>query len=93
MSQGNFQVVATNPNDDVGGGGCICDPLKNTDCQGPFVVIPGNDMDSPLSPHVVIGAKCIDLLHRAIQGDVLPGVDQQTYDTTAVEVVDDAPEL
>lgn len=64
MPESPFIVVEENPNDTVGGGGCLCDPLKVSDCRGPFVVVPHNDMDCAASPHVVVGAKCA---HRLVE--------------------------
>lgn len=48
----------TNPNDGIGGGGCVCSPLKCEDCKGPFVVFPATETDSNQSPHVVISVHC-----------------------------------
>lgn len=64
MPMSTFHVSHQNPNDNTGGGGCICSPDKVTDCKGPYVIVPGNDMDSPLSPHVVVGEACV---HRMVK--------------------------
>lgn len=68
MAFQQMYVSTTNPNNTVGGGGCACDPTHQGDCKGPFVVMPGNDMENPLSPHVVMGAACIDKAHELIHG-------------------------
>lgn len=68
MAFQQFHISDTNPNDTAGGGGCVCDPRKCQDCKGPFVVIPGNDMDFYLSPHVVIGSQCVDAFFKALHG-------------------------
>lgn len=71
MSAERFQVVATNPNDDVGGGGCLCSPEKVTDCTGPFVVFYATEAgDSRLSPHQVLGCKCAKAAGIALSGEV-----------------------
>lgn len=67
MAQGQFQLSDTNPNDSTGGGGCICDEVRQTDCRPPFVVLYGNTMDSPVSPHVVVCARCIGELSVLVQ--------------------------
>lgn len=67
MAQGQFQLSDTNPNDSTGGGGCICDEVRQTDCRPPFVVLYGNTMDSPVSPHVVVCARCIGELSKLVQ--------------------------
>lgn len=78
MSYQQFIVTNRNPNDDIGGGGCVCDERKQRDCKGPFVVCYGNHMLDERSPHVVIGASCIAKMHEKLQGEVLatgaPGV-------------------
>lgn len=69
-----FKIVARNPNDVTGGGGCVCSESKSRDTQGPFATCPGNDMESIRSPHVVICAGCIDAMYEAVHnGEVLGG--------------------
>jgi hypothetical protein len=59
-------VSDTNPNDVTGGGGCVvCGSTKNPDQRGPFVIVTNdNEMESNVSPHVVLCATCIDLLNQ-----------------------------
>ena len=55
---GRFYLSETNPNDGIGGGGCVCSPLKCEDCTGPYAVFPATEMENNLSPHVVISLEC-----------------------------------
>lgn len=72
MSYGQFIVSDHNPNDTAGGGGCACDPRKQEDCHGPYIVCFGNDMEDALSPHVVIGCSCVDRMHAMLhEGEAL----------------------
>lgn len=54
----HFYLSETNPNDGIGGGGCVCSPLKCEDCTGPYAVFPATEMDTNLSPHTVISLEC-----------------------------------
>lgn len=86
MTQALFFVSATNPNDNAGGGGCVCSPTKQPDCNPPYIVAPGNEMDSLLSPHVVICERCIGTAQEYLtQGD------PETVDGESVEL--DIPAL
>ena len=69
----NFKIVDVNPNDNVGGGGCLCSESKDTDCKGPFAVFYTTDMSSNVSPHPVIGAGCLRAAVAALDGEVLAG--------------------
>jgi hypothetical protein len=53
-----FFVSDNNPNDGIGGGGCVCHPGKNLDCKPPYAVFPACETDSNLSPHVVLSLGC-----------------------------------
>lgn len=53
-----YTMSAVNPNCQIGGGGCVCSPLKNEDQAGPFAVFPASETDNNLSPHVVVCAPC-----------------------------------
>lgn len=67
-----FFLSETNPNDGIGGGGCLCSPLKCEDASGPYAVFPSIETDSNLSPHVVICAPCAEgVCRRAQDGEVL----------------------
>lgn len=60
MSLEVFSINDKNPNDTVGGGGCLCHPDgKATGCEGPYVIFHAAETDSNLSPHCVVGAKCL----------------------------------
>lgn len=73
MSQ-SFHVVDVNPNDNCGGGGCLCSPIKGHDTQGPFVVFPNTETESNLSPHAVVCAPCIvQAAERLETGETLAG--------------------
>jgi len=71
MSAQRFEITDVNPNDAVGGGGCVCSPEKVTDCKGPFAVFYATEMgDTPYSPHVVIGCACAKAVAAAMDGEV-----------------------
>jgi hypothetical protein len=53
-----FILSDTNPNDGIGGGGCLCHPLKCLDCKGPYAIFPATETDSNLSPHAVLSLAC-----------------------------------
>lgn len=71
MAAERFIILDRNPNDDTGGGGCLCSNEKVTDCVGPFVVFNATDMDSPISPHQVIGCRCLARASERIKGEAL----------------------
>lgn len=54
----HYIISDNNPNDGIGGGGCVCHELKDSDCKGPFAVFPGQEMASNLSPHCVLSLAC-----------------------------------
>lgn len=74
MSHSLFFLSDTNPNDTSGGGGCLCSPTRSPDTRGPYVVIPSNDMEAVVSPHVVVCAECFlrlkELFEHGEAGDV-----------------------
>lgn len=99
MSQ-RFKTVAINPNDAVGGGGCLCSETKNTDCKGPFAVFYHVEMENNLSPHAVLCIQCArDFVYEVDNGEVLAGGETgEPSITEALEVVelpdeDEIPEL
>lgn len=53
-----FFVSSQNPNDGIGGGGCLCNPLKDRDCVGPFAIFHATETDSNMSPHAVLSLAC-----------------------------------
>ena len=83
----SFHLSSINPNDGVGGGGCLCHPIKSSDTAGPFIVFPATETDSNLSPHAVLCAGCVDGCAALIAGgeSLAPG-QGDVLDSTAVEV-------
>ena len=74
MSAERFQVVEVNPNDAVGGGGCLCSEDRNPDCKGPFAVFFHGETNSNISPHPVLCLGCADaFVKRAESDDILAG--------------------
>jgi hypothetical protein len=53
-----FHISETNPNDAIGGGGCLCSEGRCGDRGGPYAVFYVTETDSNLSPHVVLCAPC-----------------------------------
>jgi hypothetical protein len=67
MSLEIFQVSETNPNDDIGGGGCACSPEQKTSyCHPPYVVFYAASSDESYSPHLVVCQRCIDAAAEAL---------------------------
>lgn len=60
MGAARFTISSTNPNCGVGGSGCLCSELDNPDREGPYAIFAGNEMDSGLSPHVVLCIGCAE---------------------------------
>jgi hypothetical protein len=54
-----FTISETNPNDSIGGGGCLCSEVRHEDRGGPYAVFPFTEQVSGLSPHIVICAPCV----------------------------------
>lgn len=71
MAHGQFSVTSVNPNDTLGGGGCVCDPRKQVDCKPPYIVCYANDMEDPRSPHVVICQACVGMMQEKLGGEAL----------------------
>lgn len=66
MSLEQFTITDRNPNDESGGGGCLCSPNKKVaSCIGPFVVFQNaevaGDPDAGVhnSPHAVACNRCV----------------------------------
>lgn len=53
-----FFLSSVNPNDAIGGGGCVCSERKHEDCTGPYVICPGTEMSTNDSPYTVISLRC-----------------------------------
>lgn len=83
MAHGQFIVSDVNPNDNMGGGGCVCDPRKQIDCKPPFVVCFANDMEDARSPHVVICKACACRMVELLDGDPLSAGERSTIPETA----------
>lgn len=60
MGAGKFTISSTNPNNGIGGGGCMCSETANPDQEGPYAIFPGTEMDSGLSPHAVLCVGCAE---------------------------------
>lgn len=73
MAHKQMVAVATNPNDVSGGGGCMCDPLKQIDCKPPYIVFPASDMASDISPHVVLCLGCAEYAVKLGHGEIVAG--------------------
>jgi len=81
-----YMISETNPNDGVGGGGCLCSEVKCEDCVPPYAIFPNTEMSTNLSPHVVVSIHCA----RKFVEDVDAGAET----IRAGEVIDgDAEEL
>lgn len=78
MSYQQFIVSEINPNDNCGGGGCVCDPRKQADCKPPYVVFHANEMIDHLSPHVVMCKDCAEAACKALGGEVLSAGERNT---------------
>lgn len=53
-----FTITDKNPNDPAGGGGCMCTPVKTSQCSPPYCVFHGNEMLAPRSPLPVLSLHC-----------------------------------
>jgi hypothetical protein len=94
MGACRFFMSSTNPNDQSGGGGCVCSETKNPDQKGPFAVFNANVMDSGCSPHIVVCAGCAEGIVEAGEGEMLSS--SADILSTAVELPvndEDIPEL
>jgi hypothetical protein len=77
-----YQKSPTNPNDAVGGGGCVATGAhKGEDCGGDWIVFTRISTEHDASPHAVICAKHLVELSKGYRtqepmqigaGDVLP---------------------
>lgn len=85
MAADRFQIVDINPNDSCGGGGCLCSEVKETDCQGPFVVFYAQEMENNLSPNAVACKDCILSAAKQLEGEVLAGGERANEPNTVAE--------
>lgn len=87
MSQ--FNVEPYNPNEEVGGGGCLGNgDTKSEDCVGPYVVFYASATDSNTSPHAVLCKHCLDEAYKAT---VQPDADEPAIELPP-EDVEELPE-
>lgn len=71
-----FHITDTNPNDAIGGGGCVCSEVKCEDCKAPFAVFYVTETSSNVSPHVVISLDCAKaVVRKAEEGAEQPDSD------------------
>ena len=66
----HFHLSDTNPNDQIGGCGCICSELKCLDCKPPYAIFPQTEMANNLSPHTVVSVACAARIVAAAEGEV-----------------------
>lgn len=76
MSAERFSVSEINPNESVGGGGCLCSETSLPESEGPYVVFHHAETSSNLSPHAVVCAGCIRAAAQAIEGEALAAGEQ-----------------
>lgn len=62
----NFDLVKVNPNDSTGGGGTLSAEMHDADATGPYFVFPATEMDSAISPYVVVAASEVRLMASAL---------------------------
>lgn len=89
------ELVATNPNDVSGGGGCACSSVKTANQEGPFLVFPLTEMDHVYSPHNVVCVRCAEQgIERGRREGVLAGGETSDLpvESTAVEELVDTAE-
>lgn len=65
----NFVISSNNPNDGIGGGGCLCNPLKDRDCRGPYAVFTAVETDNNLSPYCVLSLDCAKRIVEVAETD------------------------
>lgn len=54
-----FSITSRNPNDFAGGGGgCMCSPVKTSQCTPPYCTFQGTEMLEPRSPIPVLSLHC-----------------------------------
>lgn len=86
MSQ--YTVAPENPNELVGGGGCLGNgDSKHEDCKGPYVIFQTVETASNQSPHAVLCYACLEEISK----DVFGPQDEAVIDLPASEVVEETP--
>ncbi len=84
-----FVVHETNPNDKIGGGGCVATGAHaGEDCRGPWIEFPRVSTEHDASPYTVICEYHLDAVKKAYKrvekfpaGDALPLRDVRTRGT------------
>lgn len=86
MSLGNFSISQSNPNDQIGGGGCVCSPTKVA-CDGPYAVFQGCETDSNVSPHVVVSLACAQAFAKRAGSEDALASSADVIDSTAEPIL------
>lgn len=81
MSQ--FHLSDENPNDIVGGKGCLCHPRGSDETRGPFLIFTPTTTDDNLSPHAVLCAHCACDAKEDIEWE------EEKQDPITVEVIEE----
>lgn len=89
MSQ--FHLSDENPNEIVGGAGCLCHPRGSDETRGPYLIFTPTTTDDNLSPHAVLCAHCAcdakeDVLEREEQDNPLTIEDIEAIDIPVEDV-------
>ena len=92
MAAEQFVVSQVNPNNSVGGGGCVCDEEMQTDCKPPYIVFSHTMMDSVISPHTVMCANCVRIASEKLANDEQLMVGFAGDEPTPVAATDDEVE-
>lgn len=71
-----------NPNNPMGGEGCLCSETKVAQAKGPYVVFNATETDCIASPYPVICASCLIPAYAKLMGEEVTG-----------EVEDDVPDV
>lgn len=73
MSQ--FNIIDTNPNDEVGGGGTLASgEVASEDAKGPFIIFPATETASNISPHAVLAYSTLEEIVTAVAAEQEPEV-------------------
>lgn len=84
-----YYISETNPNDSIGGGGCLCSEGRCEDRGGPYAVFHVTETDSNLSPHAVVCAPCVRAVVVDLDGDAERlKAGEPVIDVESVEIAD-----
>jgi hypothetical protein len=87
-----FRLVTRNPNDGVGGGGCLCKTQgKAIGCDGPYAVFPSTSTIEPGSPHAVLSLSCARAIVEQADSPDVELVDLGTDQYDVVERINAVP--